>query len=382
MKKTLRLLCLAAAFMLLFAACGKPEEPADAAALEAEQPAPAETAAPGPEETEAVEIVSTPEPTAAPTLVPTPEPTPEPTSEPTAEPTPEPTPKPTRAPKEGDITTNFPDYDTGVDADYSYQSDELRIAIKVVRDEQKHTIYIADIWMRNLNSFRTAFGNGEYNNGTEDGAALASRENAILAVNGSYNQGLTLHAGERYKGLRKNNGWNSSSACIIYKDGSMKTFQLAKESLNVDAEIKNGAWHGWQFGPVIIRDGQPGPNARSYGSLGYKARNILGYYEPGHYVIVTCDADTNTNDPLGMTADDMIAIMQSLGVKEAFNLDGGTSAVMVFMGEVINSPTPRDGGKDAAVGRPLKDMLLFGEYDENGVSPDLSSLSASKFKGN
>jgi hypothetical protein len=99
-------------------------------------------------------------------------------------------------------------------------------------------------------------------------------------------------------------------------------------------------------------------------------------------VIVTCDADTNTNDPLGMTADDMIAIMQSLGVKEAFNLDGGTSAVMVFMGEVINSPTPRDGSKDAAVGRPLKDMLLFGEYDENGVSPDLSSLSASKFKGN
>ena len=111
------------------------------------------------------------------------------------------TPVPTRAPRADDIATvNFPDYDTGVDADYSYQSDELRIAIKVVKDdEKKQTYYIADIWMRNLDSFRPAFAHGEFRTGAEEGDVFAKRENAILAVNGSFNQGLMLHAGERYQ---------------------------------------------------------------------------------------------------------------------------------------------------------------------------------------
>ena len=94
-------------------------------------------------------------------------------------------------------------------------------------------------------------------------------------------------------------------------------------------------------------------------------------------MIVTCDANTNTDDPLGMTSADMIDIMKSLGVKDAYNLDGGNSAVMVFMGEIINDP----GSSADMETRNLKDMLLFGEYDENGVSADLSTFTASKFKG-
>lgn len=50
--------------------------------------------------------------TATPTPIPTPRPTPEPT--------------PTRAPLPGDIPgVNFPEYDTGEGAEYSYQSNEL-----------------------------------------------------------------------------------------------------------------------------------------------------------------------------------------------------------------------------------------------------------------
>ena len=365
MKTGFRILSLICIILFSFAACTETAQPAEPTPV-------AEAPTPESNDPDTVLIVTTEPPTS--------EPTPEPTPEPTATPTPEPTatPAPTRAPKAGDIAVNFPDFDTGADADYSYQSDELRIAIKVVVDsEAKQTYYIADIWMRNISSFRTGFGKGQFKKGVEDGDKLARRENAILAVNGSYNQGLVIRSGELLQRLRANKGWNSDSACIIYKNGTMKTFRLKKEPLNPKEEIKNGAWFGWQFGPILIRDYEPFAGATAHGELGYKARNMLGYYEPGHYVIVNCDA--YRDDAKGMTAQMMVDLMKSLGVKDAFNLDGGTSAVMVFMGEVINRPTPRIENGKKVPGRPLLDMLLFAEYDENGVAPDLSTLQADKF---
>ncbi len=314
------------------------------------------------------------------------EPSPEPTEAPTPEPTEAPTPEPTPEPKEGEIALHFPDYDTGVDADYSYQSDDLRIAVtvhqEIIKDhlnrDIRETYYVADIWIRNLNSFRIAFSGGEYGSAAEDPTALVQRENAILAVNGNYSQGLTLQGGVLRHNWRQNKGWNSCAIAVLYKDGSFKTFCLGKERFNLEQELKNGAWHAWQFGPIVIRNYEEGPDATKYGNMGFKARNILGYYEPGHYVIMTCD--NSSKNAQGMNEYQMVAVMKSLGVKEAFNLDGGTSAVLVFMGEIINHPTMRSDHGNAAVGRPIVDMLVFGEYDENGNSPDLPTLTPAKFK--
>lgn len=411
MKRIIRILfilCLAAMLPLL-SACGDSSTlnntseaptaaPVPTAAPEPATAEPTEPAEPEPVATEVPASEPTPDP-AAPTedpsdiisvLTPEETETPLPTTAPTDTPapaTPETTetPAPTRAPRAGDITEHFPDYDTGVDADYSYQSDELRIAIRVYHEimhykdrDLPETYYVADIWIRNLNSFRTAFAHGEFNTGDEDGDVLARRENAILAVNGSFNQGLVIRNGELLQGLRKDKGWNSGAACIIYKDGSMKTFKLKRETLYPAREIEQDAWYGWQFGPILIRDYEEFSGATVYGELGYKARNMLGYYEPGHYVIVNCDA--YRDDAAGMTAEMMVNVMKSLGVKEAFNLDGGISAAMVFMGEIINHPTPHYTDGQRIEGRELVDMLVFGEYDENGVSPDLSTLHADKFK--
>ncbi len=374
LKRFSRILCVIMALLFCALACAATNDAKTAAETAAPSPVPTEE----PTATPIEKVQVTPLPAQV-TEEPTPLPTPEPTEISTEEPTPEPTPEPvtTRAPKEGDIATvNFPDYDTGADADYSYQSDELRIAIKVVVDaEAKQTVYVADIWMRSMDSFRTVFAKGGYNKGSEDGDALAKNENASLAVNGCYNQGLIVHQGTKFKNARAAKGWNSQAYCVIYKDGTMKTFLIKNEKFDMNRELKNGAWHAWQFGPILIRDYEPGPDYARY-KLGYKARNILGYYEPGHYVLVTCDA--YRDDAKGWTEQDMVQFMQSLGVKDAFNLDGGTSAVMVFMGEVINRPTPTGSGE---LGRELVDMLVFAEYDPDGNAPDLSTVQADKFKG-
>ena len=376
--KLFRGLC-AFILILLIAACG---EPAPAPQSEATA-VPQETNVP--DEEPDIVLIATPKPTEVPTPTPTeaPTPTPEPTPEPT------PTPEATPVPREGDIAVNFPDYDTGADADYSYQSDNLRIAITVhhdnLRDERQNrdlmsTWYVADIWVKNINSMHMIFGHGEFQTRSEYGLDMAVRENAILAINGSYNQGMILCKGEVLQRLRENKGWNSGAVGLIYDDGSLRTFHLKTEKFDLNKEIENGAVYGWQFGPIVIRDGEQGPGALDYSNMGYKARNILGYYEPGHYVVVYCDnQQKNAN---GMDPQMMVNMMKSLGVREAFNLDGGTSAVLVFMGEVINQPTTEKKGSKILYGRPLLDMFGFGEYDEaTDAFVDLSTLTASKFLG-
>lgn len=342
----------------------------------AEKPETQQAETPTEQPIETIVVSLTTEPEATPEA--TPEPTEAPTEEPTEAPTETPTATPfaTRAPKDGDVTDHFPTEDTGKDADYSYQSDELRIAIKVDDNrESKQVIYVADIWIRNIASFRTAFGHSKFNSGTEEGEDLARRENAIFAVNGSYNIGLTVHDGKKYKGQIKAAKWNNSGVCALYKDGTLRAVDLMTQSFNADTELKKGLLHAWQFGPALVHDGKI--VERKYDNTRHP-RNMIGYYEPGHYVIVTCDG--RGDYAIGMTIEEMKAYMHGLGVKEAFNLDGGYSAVMVFMGTVINNPAFTDHNGTAVQGRPLKDMVLFSEYDASGAIRVLSDLKADKLK--
>ncbi len=355
------LLCLL--FIFSAAACGEKE--ANQAAT-ATQPI---------EHTEA--LVQTPAPTAEPTTQSfvlaepshAPERTPAPTPTPTPSPTP--TPEPTREPIPGDVTTKFPTYDTGENADYSYQSEELRIAIDKIEDEDLHQVYyVADIWIRNISAFRTGFGNGSYNHGIEDAKDFAAREHAVLGVNGSYNNGVLFHNGEL---IRKTVDANYD-AMVLYEDGTIHTFNVRKGGFNLNKEMQKGIRHIWQFGPVLVQNGQI---VLKSNHIIRHPRIILGYYEPGHYVVVTVDG--RTKKAIGMTEEEEAELMFSLGCQEAMNMDGGTSAVMVFMGKIISSPSNMGTGR-AEGGRKLLDMVLFGEFDAEGNAPALSDIPPEKYR--
>ena len=130
--------------------------------------------------------------------------------------------------------------------------------------------------------------------------------------------------------------------------------------------------HAWQFGPLLVHEGQPN-RTQEDGAFGIRHSRILfGYYEPGHYVAVAVDG--RRKDAIGMDLMDMVDLMTSLGCREAMNLDGGLSAIMTFMGETVNDP-PKNGVDDGS-GRYLADMLLFAEYDRDGNAPALETLRA------
>ena len=291
------------------------------------------------------------------------------------------TPMPTRAPVEGDVATDrFPAFDTGADADWSYQSDELRVAIRRYENEEDQIVYyVADVWIRNSSSFRMESGKGGFGKGREDPEDFASRVNAVFAVSGTMDSGLVVHNGKKYQNVENSDIAFRSGIVVIYRDGSVKMIDRSKsESFKFDSENKKngGVLHALQFGPILLRDGeiQSGLKKRER-----HPRILFGYCEPGHYVMVAVDG--RTKNSIGMTEMEAAELMQAIGCESAINLDGGNSAVMLFMGKTINVPSGKDKDGDGVAGRNISDLLAFAEYDADGNATDLSEISADRVRG-
>ena len=66
-------------------------------------------------------------------------------------------------------------------------------------------------------------------------------------------------------------------------------------------------------------------------------RTAIGEIDAGHYLLVVTDG--RTSQSAGLSLQELAEVMQSLGAKVAYNLDGGGSSTMVFQGRVVNQPT-------------------------------------------
>lgn len=253
-------------------------------------------------------------------------------------------PVPTYAP--GDFTAAFPTEDTGVDATYSYQSDSLRIAVHKVQ-ENGITYFAADVWIRDISLFKTAFAGGQFGKG-QRGVPLdiACENNAILAATGDYygarSSGVVIRNGELFREK------SYEDVCVLYFDGTMETF--TKNEFDIDSAIEKKAWQAWSFGPELLKDGMPVEEFS--GSIsGKNPRCGIGYYEPGHYLLVVADG-RQPGYSSGMTLAEFSSLFYTLGCKVAYNLDGGATAQMMFEDERINLPS--DGGRKSS------DIIFFG----------------------
>ena len=261
--------------------------------------------------------------------------------------TPTPTPSPTPAP--GDFSATFPTgaMDTTGSVG-SYSDDNLRIVIT-----EHHTdnavFFVADVWVRNIQSFQTAFANGKFRGGYALPSDTASKVGAILAITGdscgSSNEGIVIRNGDLYRDTV------ADDVCILYQDGTMESYYEA--DFDLDAAVARGAYQGWSFGPKLIDNGQI---PESYNSTDViindrAPRSAIGYYEPGHYCLVSVDGRQGSYSE-GMSLSELSQAMIDLGCKDAYNLDGGQSSMLVFQGDII--------GKPYKGGRSVSDIICFG----------------------
>lgn len=249
-----------------------------------------------------------------------------------------PVPQPTYAP--GDFTATFPTTNTGVNALYSYQSDTLRVAISMVQ-ENDVTYYVADIWVKNIDAFKTAFAKNQYGTGIhQEPVKTANANNAVFAITGDYygarNKGVVIRNGDLYRDSV------NSDVCVLYADGVMETYRAA--DFNMQEAAMRGAWQAWGFGPALLDNGQAITEFDS-AIKGKNPRNAMGCYEPGHYCFITVDG-RQEGYSVGMTLAELSSVFAALGCKTAFNLDGGATAEMIFQGELVNKPY--NGGRQSS----------------------------------
>ncbi len=246
--------------------------------------------------------------------------------------------------------------DTIVSTDTVYKSPNISIEITHQRYDSgivdhsasgKHVKYgsnisytLADIYIRDISCFQTAFAKDTYGVGySETLSSMSERIKSILAVNGdSYsnshhrNNGTIIRNGIAYRTQP-----STEETCVLFRDGTMKIYM--PDTFDPNQAIADGAWQSWVFGPSLLDEN--GNAKTKFLTWDYitesHPRTAIGYYEPGHYCLLVVDG-REPNKSRGMFLEEMSLLFENLGCKAAYNLDGGHSSFMTLGADVISDP--------------------------------------------
>jgi exopolysaccharide biosynthesis protein len=240
-----------------------------------------------------------------------------------------------------------------VTTDTTYSDGNISVTLTTYRLLET-TVYVADVGIASPEYLRTALAENSYGrNITEKTSAMAASVDAILAINGDYygaqRSGYVIRNGVLYRSTP-----NGGEDLVIYRDG---TFGIIRED-DVTAEelLASGAWNVLSFGPALVEDGavSVSENEEVGRAMASNPCTAIGILENGHYLFVVADGRTDESD--GLSLRELAEFLQSLGCETAYNLDGGGSSSMVFLGNVVNNPV--NGRKSGE--RSVSDIVYIG----------------------
>ncbi len=205
---------------------------------------------------------------------------------------------------------------------------------------------------------------------------LAQTSKLVLGVNGDYYP----YRVERKTGVgniirnrevlydfdaKKRMSYPNLDTMALRDDGTFSVY--AADEITATELLAEGDVHdALSFGPYLARDGK----IRIYSGEGYDAtepRNAIGMIEAGHYCIITVEGRINPG-PKGVTLNTLAEMMYAQGVTDAFNLDGGSTSVLIFMGTKLNRTGANSGH---GVGSPRNMHELFGLGTSDLVHTDM-----------
>ena len=242
------------------------------------------------------------------------------------------------------------DFSAGVPADpsgfdgLSYSDPTLSITIETGwQDECEY--WMADVRIGHPSQLRTAAADGFDSEMVLPAATIASRVNAVLAVNGDYfsysNNGFTIRQGEMFKD-RLN---ARRDLLLIDEDGDFHFIRKALKNRGVTEINGKKIINAFSFGPVLVENGEINQDwscdEMAFGD--FCQRMCIAQVGPLHYRVICCGSPDR--DSTGMTIRQFAKFVHGTGVMNAYNLDGGNSTMMIFNGEKINdinNPKARD----------------------------------------
>ncbi|MGF7049976.1 exopolysaccharide biosynthesis protein [Paenibacillus sp. DS2015] len=262
--------------------------------------------------------------------------------------------------KGGNIVASNAAYD-----DWNYTSNDIQIKIDQVQSgsgSDQITYYVADVTLKDSSHLSSAFADNSFGrNIIENTSTIAANNNAIFAVNGDYygfrDDGVIIRNGTLYRDSP------ARTALALFDDGKMESFE--EEELSSSSLLESGVMNTLSFGPVLIQDGAMIDNYdnlkvdTNFGNRSIQSSNPrtgIGMIAPNHYVFVVVDGRKQGYSK-GMTLSEFAKVFADLGATEAYNLDGGGSSTMYFMGRVVNNPLGK--GNE----RGVSDILYISEVN-------------------
>ncbi len=119
------------------------------------------------------------------------------------------------------------------------------------------------------------------------------------------------------------------------------------KKVKLDVKI-NPEWqdvnHIISGGPYLVKNGEifVDIQEQKLNAIGGRnPRTAIGYTKDNHLIMVT--ADGREGSSVGLTLNELAALMKQLGCINAMNLDGGGSTVMYVNGKVVNKPAVQGG---------------------------------------
>jgi len=256
---------------------------------------------------------------------------------------------------------------------WEYKTDTLSIIIDrtIVTEPKLNRIYTADIRMRGEDSFRSVQAAENRNGmGSIHPWALARDGQCVLMVTGdNLIQSDTMYKGTIVRGGIVFQDRKAVGSMAMYPDLTMRL--IAANTLDADELLMDGARDVFSFGPVLVSDGTVNEAAGQHRlSRRNNPRTGLGMIEPGHYIVIVVDG-RQPDYSIGMLLDEFAQLFVDHGCKVAYNLDGGVSACMVFMGEQLNRHgNKRVGTYEDSYQRRIPDGLVWGYSEQVPDSDD------------
>lgn len=189
---------------------------------------------------------------------------------------------------------------------------------------------------------------------------IAQVNKAVFAVNGDFwaepNNpwtGIIIRDGKVYKQHL------TRDMIAFLPDGGFECYSRQDDDITPDKLLEQGIKNTMSFGPVLLDDLEYGHNVDNHFLWGRNPRTSIGMIDPNHYVFVSCDGRSVKSR--GLTLRHLADIYKEQGCTEAYNLDGGQSTAIVFMGNFLNTHQDDWGG---CFHRNMSEVVYVGESEQ------------------
>ena len=226
--------------------------------------------------------------------------------------------------------------------------EDASISVRMETREEKGVTYrIAWVQVASPTQLRTAIagnikvsssGRVSFPSSVAKVKAIASNNNAIVAVNGDYYSDAPQKTTFEYRmGMMIRDNTNQTKDMLLIDDQGDFHIVFAQEKKAQRAELDAllsdyNIVNAYTFGPALVHAGELLKTSTGYGydPNGLTARTAIGQIDTLRYVLVVAEGVQKPEK--GVTQQTLANFMYSLGCREAFNLDGGGSSAMYYAG--------------------------------------------------